>query len=198
MYHKTRDEFRNKLMSYVYGPFLNLISNEFQKYESEKHHFSFETIKNKWAVVTNTKIRYSALGYFQDDSKEEIEHITLGINISINEKLMGEFIIEFTPERGFYNLEDCIKTAISALDLSTIPESENSYPEFSVQNIAINKPVTKETLDNDPRIGDIIGHLTSMNFSKRRAEKYAQEIVLKFPNIHDIDTLVDEILQMQE
>lgn len=198
MYHETRVNSRNKLISYINSTFLNLLVEEFQKYESKKHHFNFELVKNKWSVVTGTKIKYSNLGFYQHDEKEEIEHIELGICLKVNKKLAGEFLIQFTPARGFYNLEDCVKKAIASLDLNELPEPESVYPEFSIQNIAFEQPVTRETIDDDPRFGDIIGALTSMNISKRKAENLARLVILEHPDIHDINTLVDEILNMMK
>lgn len=195
-HNETRNSTRLQLMAYIKTSFVNQLIEELDKYNSEKYHLSFEVVENKWSVVTDVKIKYSNQGWIQHDDKENVEHIELGILLGVNEKLAGDFLIKFSSDKGFYNLEECVKTAISNLDLNELPESKSVKPQFYVKNIFNEQLVTPETIDNDPRILDIMAALTGMNFSKRKSLEWAREIIMMHPDIHSIDDLVEEILQM--
>ena len=188
--HAHRLAVRQKLMVYIQNTFINKLNDEFIRLD-EKCNYSFEVIDHKWSVLTNTNITYSAQGTIQHDDDESIQHIELWIILKINNKLAGEFGVKFSSEKGFYNLEDCITKAKAVLDLNNIPKHKHNN-DLLINDIKIE---TNEPANDDPRLPDVVTGLTSMNVSKRRAIVAAEKALFLHPDLHDIDSLVDEAMQ---
>ena len=80
---------------------------------------------------------------------------------------------------------------MAVLYLKNIPKHKHNYDLF-INEIKIETIVPA---NDDPRLPDVVTGLTSMNVSKRRAIVAAEKALFLHPDLHDIDSLVDEAMQ---
>lgn len=196
MHHiEQRINVRNQLEAFIQDKFHKLLNAELSKY---KHNIEF-IISKKWSVTTLVNIKYSSTGWYQHDDKEIIIRIDVTGKLFINNQLCGDFTINYEPKVGFINLNEVIQKAIDSVDLLKIQEGISNDSEFLISNIMDEVyDNQKGNVEKDPRVLDVMTNLQGMNYPKKRAMKLAKEITRKYPNIHDIDALVEEALNLIE
>lgn len=181
-----RAEVKSKIHGYVLTTFNQLLQEELAKY---KANVSFQIDDTKWSVITDVNIKYTCLGWFQNDEEECITRIEAGGKMFVGGNLVGDFTIVFEPSRGFINLDQCVHTAMDGTPLNSIKNNSLRNENFQIGNL-------EENVIVDNRVDDVANRLVGMNFPKKRSIEIAQKIVRTFPDTHDIDSLVDEALNV--
>lgn len=191
--HHQRTAVRSHLIAYIRNKFLTIIQEELNKYEKN---IEFHINENKWSVTTNVDIKYTALGWHQFDEDERIVRVDVSGKILVNGKLAGDFMIHYEPAIGFINLNECVATAIESIDLLELQEGNTIVSnKLLIKDILNDIPLIDENQE-DSRIVEIVEALKKMNFPKTKAIELAKITIGKFPELHDIDTLVDEAINL--
>ncbi|HEC72420.1 MAG: hypothetical protein ACTSW7_01595 [Candidatus Thorarchaeota archaeon] len=184
---------KQNMSMFVQQTFVPMIQTEMAKWDKYTIEFQFDD--SKWSITTSVNIKYSAQGSYQHDDKEVITHIETTGKIVVDNQLAGDFTIKYQPGIGFINLTDCVLTAINSIDLFNLDEQHSEGSDgFMIQNILEENIKNTDESAPDPRIVELVGRLTGMNYQKKRAQKLAERIVRDFSDVHDMDSLVEEAL----
>jgi hypothetical protein len=158
--------------------------------------FSFE-ISKEWEIWTSVLTKYSNLGWFQDDDTEVIKTIQFAVKIFLNEKFECESTLVYSEETGFQYLQKIIDEIIEKHKKMSIDiQPKQEHTNLSINRIMLETYNTEQTARfSDYRVEEIVTRLRTMNYSKQDAIVKAQWAIQKLPEIHDLDTLVNEILE---
>jgi len=190
-----RDKVRVQLRAYLLDEFTKMLHEEIDKHNETGRAIVFVIDDRNFDIRTNVEVKYTQLGWFQDNDTETIKSINTSGNLFIEEEFIATFKIRFTEKRGFSGVDKMVKAATMAIESST-PNNEPNNKRLSVKRIMSEIYDSQVgSVTQDPRVIEIVNSLTSMNYSKKKSLNAARTVAKRHPDVHDIGALVDEAMQ---